>query len=525
MPLLAPSTRGDDFGDLPVAVRDSVLRLKVSHSDNRIAQLAVLLTSHGYLSPAITQYGDSLAIDVGERAVLSRIELYGDTALSIPVHAKYSDAIVMTALRKIVAECSSRGYLYARVMYDSVIISGDSLVAFGRFIRGGVSVLGEVQLTGLERTNPSLVQRIVDLDAGDTLTTELLAELEGRLSNLSFVRYAGPIEVQPHEGFTAVDLICRFEEIPQVELFGGVGYLPDDKSGLTWSGRAQLQNLFGSGKSIRIDTRRPQKKRNELDIAYSQIVFLGGTGSWGLGISTRDYIDQFYEFQVQSTWDMRSGPGSVLGGALGWKSVENETGRSFTAWSAGVRASLHGNTSDRNRKGSWSVKTEFTSIYRRFRADSSYAQINSAFDVRAGVDIEASKSLFRSFGLMVSAGYHGLKTKDSIPSASELVYVGGPLLLRGYRTDQFAAIHAINGTIEPGVGFASGRTGLFVDAAWLSSRTLFNGVAVTDEQIRTGFGWFVRLVGESSSLNIGLAWNPYVHFDEPRLTLDLMSRL
>ncbi|MBI5267612.1 MAG: hypothetical protein HY851_10310, partial [candidate division Zixibacteria bacterium] len=464
---------------MPPAVRDSIQRLTALHPGDLIGQLTALLATYGYLSPEITVSHDSVVVMAGERAVLSRVELYGDTAYAVSILEKYSDALVMKSLQRVVAEWTGRGFLYARAVYDSTVVSGDSAVAFCRLIRGAASVLGDVQCIGLERTNRLLLQRMVNLNREDTITTALLVELEERLSNLSFVRYVGPAEIQPHEGFTAVELIFRFEEIPQIEVFGGFGYLPDDKSGLTWSGRAQLRNLFGTGKSVRIDSRRPQKQRNELDVAYSQPVFLGGIGEWGVDIHTRDYIGQFYEFQVQSTWDVRSGPGSTLGGVLGWKSVENESAPSFTAWSAGVRASFSGKMSGQNGDDSWRARTEFTSIYRRFRADSSYAQINSAFDVLAGIDIEATKSLFRSFALTASAGYHGLKTKDSIPTASEMVNVGGPPLLRGYRTDQFSAIDVVSGSVEPGVGFSSGRTGLFLDAAWMSSRDLSNGTAIT----------------------------------------------
>jgi Omp85 superfamily domain len=523
--IVTSNVLGNTLHDLPSTVRDSSRRLISSGAENKIVHLTSLLATHGYFNPSITEFGDSITLDPGKRALLSSIKLYGDTVFSIPVQTNYSDALVEQTLQGVVSRLSSSGYLYARVILDSLVFTGDSIVANCRLVRGALSVLGEVKLEGLERTNPSLLRKIIDIHEGDTVTTEMIATLEERLSGVTLIRFISPVEIAPREGFTAVDLVCRFAEIPQAELLGGLGYLPDDKSGLTWSGRAQLNNLFGSGKTLRIDSHRPQKNRNELDLAYSQPVFFGGFGNWGVSIGTRDYIGQFYEFQIRSRWDVMSRRGAILGGELGWKSVENESAPSFSAWSAGVRAEFRNVGTHNPQENTWRVATEFTSVYRRFRKDLAEVQVRNAFDTRTQITVDGFTNLFRSFGLDGGIGYRGLQTRDTIISPSELIYIGGPQSLRGYRTDQFAVVHAITGSLEPSISFASGRTGLFIDAGWLASRTLTSHVAVTDEQVRTGYGWFVRLIGESSSLQIGLAWNPDVRLNEPRLTLDLSGRL
>jgi outer membrane protein assembly factor BamA len=519
------SVKGDSMVDLPRSVQDSAIRLTQSGDENELALITTLMAANGYFNPTIRRTGDSKTILPGRRSILSRAELYGDSVYSIPIDAGYSDAVMRSTLQGVVAHWSARGYLYARVILDSLAFSKDSVVAACRLVRGALSVLGEVKLIGLERTSPVLLQRIVNVRAGDTVTTGLIESLEERLAGVSLIRFFRPVEIVPQEGFTAVDLVCRFSEVPQVELFGGIGYLPEDKSGLTWEGRAQLNNLFGTGKALRIDSRRPQRKRSGLDVSYSQPIFYGGIGSWGMSISTRDYVDQFYEFQIRSSWDVQSGRGAILGGEVGWKSVENESVASFSAWSAGARAELKSAGIREVRGQSWRVATEFTSVYRRFRKDSSSAQIANLFDTRARIRLEGFTQLAHSLGIGASAGYQGLQTRDTIVSPSELIFVGGTRSLRGYRTDQFSAVHVVSASLEPGISFSSGRTGLFIDAAWLSSRTVIDRIAVADERIHTGYGWFVRLVGESSSLQFGLAWNPDIQFNEPRLTFDLSSRM
>jgi hemolysin activation/secretion protein len=120
--------------------------------------------------------------------------------------------------------------------------------------------------------------------------------------------------------------------------------------------------------------------------------------------------------------------------------------------------------------------------------------------------------------------YRGLETKEELPPLSELILLGGPGTLRGYRNEQFAVIRTVYGSIEPRIKFNSGFGFVFYDAAYLNSRSSGQSAEVkTAEDFKWSYGLGFGIGSNHRSVMLSFGWSPEAAFDAPRLSLELSS--
>jgi hypothetical protein len=179
-----------------------------------------------------------------------------------------------------------------------------------------------------------------------------------------------------------------------------------------------------------------------------------------------------------------------------------------------------------NPKSGWSLDWALAYAHRRYRDDSLATDLPQAVfnDTRAEILLQGVHRPWRRLVMKLEAGYRGYRTAESLPPLPELYLVGGPGSLRGYRNEQFPAIHTAQLTLEPRLRFEQAYLFLFYDGAYLNNRIRnFDDDVVTEERYRFGYGLGLAVVEPGRRLRLSLGWNPDLPFDQPRLSVEFSA--
>lgn len=515
-------------GERPVTEKQ-ISRLAANRSSDAhlVDTVLTILSSEGYLDARAERSGDSLIIDSGARSRLARIVITGDSTFDIRIHDYFSRHNLESRIENQLRHFYDQGYHYASLQITGARRDGLSVQVDATLNHGPVVMVADVRYLGLERSRPEQIARLLPIRRGDTLTNEALRATEAAADRIGYVTFRPPIRVQPQPGYQAAVLELQFDEKKQFRIEGTGGYIPDNSTGLVWSLQMGFTNMFGDGRQARMLSERREKGRNSLALEYRQPLFLLGMGELTVSAATRDYRDQFYEFTASSQYssNFRSGWEGTLG--LAFKSVTPAEGQpSFRRYTATVTMSHGELLPRRNPIRGWSLAWSVAYAHRRYSGDSLTGDLRQQVlnDTRATVSLQAVQSVYRRVVMQLKTGYQGYRTTESLPPVSELYLVGGPGSLRGYRNEQFAAIHAATGSVEPRLRFDQGYLFIFYDGAYLNNRVHGNDNSTdTNEQYRYGYGFGLAVMEPGRVLRLSLGWNPELPFDQPRLLVEFTA--
>ena len=483
-----------------------------------IDSLTSTLNRGGYLDAGIDVRGDTFFVNAGTRYLLHQVNVLGDTSFAVTVDEVFTPANLLAVVEEILRPLRDAGYLYAAAKTERVARRDSLVILAVRLTRGPEVHLGTLNYRGLTRTRPELLDRYLPVEPGSTITEGMLLDVELDAAAIPFVAFRPPVELLPQPGYTAADLGLDFEEKRQFRAEGGGGYGSDENAGLLWHLNAAFVNLFGDGKDISIRAERPDKGRNSLAINYRQPVFLVGVGDISLGVATRDFRDDFYEFSVAAEYSTRITRLIRSGLGLEWNSVEptgdepsyNRFSATFSTGASNIRNAV-------NPNGGLALDWSVMYSYRRYGDDSSSTAPSAGRannDTRATLSVDWYQEFLNGAVMHVGLHYAGLETGEDLPPLSELELVGGPGSLRGYRNDQFSALRTASGTIEPRWRFRRGNLFLFYDGAYLNNRVSDgDGVVRTDEAYYYGYGFGMTLTDGSRSVKMsGSGFRPTAPF-------------
>jgi outer membrane protein assembly factor BamA len=515
-------------GDHPVNAKQIERLMAAQSSDlHRIDTAAVLLRDFGYLDATVRSKGDSLIIESGPRFRLARIAISGDSTFKVNGGGFFSRTNIRDQLADLIDILNDRGYHFASMQITGVHRDRQSVNLDINLNRGPVVTVSEMRYVGLVRSNPAGIERSLPVRRGDTLTSLLLRSVEAAADELDHVVFLPPVRVQPQAGYATAALEFRFVERKQFHLEGSGGYIPDAAIGLVWSLQAAFTNLFGEGRQAWAHSERSEKGRNSLKLKYRQPMFLAGAGRLGFEVSTRDYRDQFYEFYAGADYTARLAAGWEGGLGLSYKSVTPDDDRpSFTRYAARLSSAQRSLYPRQNPTGGWALSWSLTYAHRRYRQDSLIIEPEQRVlnDTRAAVAVQTVYSLWGRVVTKLGINYLGYLTDEPLPPISELYLIGGPGSLRGYRNENFSALHAVIATLEPRFRFDSGYLYLFHDGAYLNNRVRRSDSSiVTEERYRYGYGVGLAVMEPGRRLRLSLGWNPEFAFDQPRLSIEFSA--
>ncbi|MBD3402514.1 BamA/TamA family outer membrane protein [candidate division GN15 bacterium] len=449
-----------------------------------------------------------------------------DTTLVLRPPLPFDSSVVDNAVNQLLQPYQRRGHYFARARVDDVTAIGDSVTLHVQVVPGPVVAVRDLVFVGLERTKAERLGRSFTVGAGEPLTERTLARIRSEAGAIGFVSFTGPINVRVLPGYREADLELIFREKQQVSIFGGGGYVPDDDIGLVWNVRLGFTNLFGGGRRADIRSARPGDDRNELTVSYTQPLFWLGRDEGKVEVATRDYRDDFYEFSAMADYTATVRTGFDLSFGVGFKRVE-PTGDlpGYSSYSATVGAMRSSLDDALNPASGLRLTTSLRYGYRRYSTDTTVvAGTGRAFnETLTRVQVEFYQSLAGPLVGHIGAVYRGLETSQELPPLSELLLIGGPGSLRGYRTDQFAVQRAAVLTLEPRLRFVGGYLFGFYELAYLNRPVQENSEVDTDEFYRSGFGAGLALRNDLRSVTLSLGWGEGAAVDEPHLSVELSS--
>jgi outer membrane protein assembly factor BamA len=256
-----------------------------------VDSVTALLTDAGYLEARVESSGDSLNVETGARARLERMSVTGDSTFDIRGDGFFTRAHLDKRITGQLERLYDQGYHYATLQITAVRREGSDVTVEAVLNSGPVVQVAGLRCTGLQRSRPGLIERMLPLRRGDTLTTAGLRAIEAAAENIGYLTFRPPIRVHPQPGYGTAVLGIQFDEKKQFKLEGSGGYMPDNSTGLVWSLQAGFTNMFGGGRQASIRSERREKGHNSLDLQYRQPLFLAAAGELSLGAATRDYRD------------------------------------------------------------------------------------------------------------------------------------------------------------------------------------------------------------------------------------------
>lgn len=478
-----------------------------------------------YLDATAGWHADTLRVRSGPRFIMKDLVVVSDSRYEVEVNELFTKGNLSTAIDRVLSDYYAIGYYYARANISDIARSGTSVDVTLHINRGPIVTLDQSRFGGLKFTRADILRRYMPVQSGDTLTTENIRRAQQAAESIPFITLRPPIKVEPRPGYTTADLYYDFVEQRRFTISGGGGYIPDDPVGLVWSLRMSFNNLLGDGRQARVFSERPDKGRQVLQIGYTQPIFLIGVGSLNLGVGTRDYRDQFYEFALNGEYAASFAPGTTTGLTVGWKHVEPAIDAlGFSRFSVGFLLKRERLDNRANPTSGYSIDWNISYSYRRYSTDtlSTGVQATGFNETNTSLSLGWYQHIAGPLVGHMAANYWGLETSDSIPPLSELKFLGGPGTIRGYRTDQFVAKRTAFGTIEPHLRFSQGYLFAFYDAAYINLPVLTNGRVGTDEYYRYGIGLGLALVSTDRSIALSLGWGKGAPFDQPRLSIQLL---
>ncbi|MFZ5877116.1 MAG: outer membrane protein assembly factor BamA [Nitrospirota bacterium] len=236
--------------------------------------------AHGFLSPSVTARVDQaddppratavFAVEEGPQTIIDAVRIDGREAVPLdPILLRYHlqegepyvEAGLRAARAAILEAYSEQGYVYATVDAKSTV-SPDHTRADVRIgiVEGPAVKVGQVTLTGNERTKDHVILRELTIKTGDPYNPQRIFDNQRRVAQLGFLREVrlAPTDPEREEAVKDLRLSVKERDAGMVDL--GIGY--SNYEGMRGFGEITYRNLMGLGRqaSLRLEGSRIERK-------------------------------------------------------------------------------------------------------------------------------------------------------------------------------------------------------------------------------------------------------------------------
>jgi len=496
--------------------------------------LNAVLVDEGFLDAWITRHEKDTAavlmIHLGPQYLLGHVIIKGPNPDTLASSKKLSKKLVEKITDSIIAEYRAEGFYFASLTAVAALKRNGAVDLVLETQPGPLVTLSAVSLMGLEKTDQEFVRKFLSLNPGDTIVDKKLYESVRRLRQLDFLQLTESPKIIPESGFNTARVVYSFREKKQFAFEGAGGYVPDEKGYFSWLLHLRGNNLFGTGQRAALFADKREKDKSVLEISYGRPVFLLGLDKAEINLTTRDYRDQFYQFGLALSYETYLKNRFTLKSTLAWKNVvpSDTMLRSFNTYEAAIAFKTGSVDNRKDAPAQLILSWELKYSGRRYNRNQNAPEIQTAVynDTRADLSVEADLPLFASLRHYQKVQFRDIESSESILPLSELFFIGGPLNLRGYRNDQFAARRMLLLNSEWRF-YLSTTTSVypFADGAFFELPVLDdNGAAGKENYTRWGYGWGISLLSENRSLIVEFSWGKNSNLDEPRLHIRLLNQ-
>ncbi len=344
--------------------------------------------------------------------------------------AKLSEATVLTL--------ADAGYPYAVVGVDSLVVEPVRPQLFLTINPGPQVSVAEIKFHGLRLTRPRVLYDYLEVAPGDSYSESDLRRSNERLKRLDFARSTGEPAVifRPRE--KDVTLLFSMKEARNFSI-DGLGYLTPDNE-LAGNVKSSLRNIFGYGERFRFDWSRANRSSSQIVVAASVPRMLASPLDGTIELRQHDRDSSFVATSATASLAYHLNFDWLIAAGLTWSKVAPE--EELLTNAARVLAielrTDYDSRDDRRRPRAGLVVTSlFQTAYRREFPLS--GGVMSGYSRRFDGSFALYHSLSRSIVLLQRLkAFQAASDFDPLP-LDELVEVGGPASLRGYRDNSFLA--------------------------------------------------------------------------------------
>ena len=444
-------------------------------------------------------------------------------ALGLREGALFNQTDFEGGIDKILTLYSERGYPKAEIEPTNFNLSEEQGTVDLRLqIREGSQIrIGEVKLTGLQKTKPEVVLRELPVQTGDIFDQRQIDQSFHRLVNLGYFYEVSPSLLE--EGARPEQIIfnAKVTEARTGRFIGVIGYAPpttefEEAPQLTGMIEATETNLLGTGREANFLWKSGLLRT--LKIGYAEPWAFGKPIKIGVEYSQLKQRNQFTDAESNER------AAAVTVSARFRRLFEGSLGFSYkriglpteTTLLPAISPSIHSPIADvadpaAQSGGKYGVTLALTRDSRDYFLNPTRGRLDGvAFEFSRGdfrmrklwVDLRSYFPTWRR--QVIAIGVHGAVAWGNNIPPTELFYLGGANTLRGYDEDWFFGPRRVYANIE--YRLLVGRTSQFFVFTDLGTVTQVDQPTVFDP-LRVGYGFGMRLESKGGLLRMdyGLA--------------------
>ena len=508
--------------DSDTKLRQSVLKQSHLH---QIDSLQNYFINNGYLDVVLSEKADTIFVKTNNQYKLRMIYINSVDSIKY-TQIYFTKNAIENVFESILKDYQTLGYQFANVIIDSTVTLNAQADIYCTLIEGPKVSFDKIVFSGLTRTKESLLQPYFTFD-DSTITPNLLSEIEQIAQSIPYADFIQPIKQELNQGYNSSQLILQFQEKSNIQFEGGGGYLSENDL-FIWNLSLKFQNIFGGGQDISVLSQKKDIDNQQLQVGYSQPLFLFGLGRADIEVKTRDYRSEFYEFILLSGFESYDRRNLYIGLSGQYKSVElDASNSSYNSGEIAISVS-NSNKIEQYSSKHFIYKSQFSYGRRKYRSDTLDTTPFQGSYNESRIDILTQSRLKIKKLLHLSSQLHfqNFQTDENLPPLSELFLIGGPGIIRGYKDEQFVSIRNLTFTFEPYLNFESANLFFFYDGGYLFNRIPSEIKAYDESTIyRYGYGFGLSLIENNRAFKISFGWNKNLPFDNPYISLQLKTNL
>jgi outer membrane protein assembly factor BamA len=173
---------------------------------------------------------------------------------------------------RMLAFYEKRGYPFASVYLDSVMIDNDKMSALLKADKGVLYHIDSIRMVGKVKLSPVFLQRYFGIANGSIYNKEKLQQVDQRMLELPFLTPVQPSDLTMLGSGSVLNLYANPKRSSQVNFL--IGFLPaasgNKKLQLTGDVNLDLKNMLGSAEEILVKWQQLQPKSPRLNLGFTK---------------------------------------------------------------------------------------------------------------------------------------------------------------------------------------------------------------------------------------------------------------
>lgn len=477
----------------------------------------------------------SLEVREGERVPVARVEMDGARLLPVEEALARFDtrpggtleaARLERDLDRLIASYGERGYPFARILVAAVDREEEGLALSLRVVEGPFLLLGDLRVSGNERTRTATLRRLSGLAFGTPYDQEAVDASRLQLVRSGLFRTVSEPSVRVDWKAKEAIVELAVEEARTNRIAGAVGYAPaapGEEAIVSGFADVSFRNILGTARSGGATWERPSAETRRVRLFYREPWVLGGPFALGGGLE-QDVRDSSYT--------------RVSGQLTAEVDLSRRVTASFTAGLESMRPRRETSPVPRSERRSGGAAIAFEGrdaplnpaggVYLRLASEYAERTIEDEPERRIEGEkarqatLEGGFGLYRSIGartvLAWEASGAGRFSSEAFVPPYDQFFLGGARTLRGYEEDRFRGARIAWSRLEYRYLLgALSRVFLFFDAGYLFAESEKEGRVVPAASWKNGYGFGIRFDSAVGILGVDYGLGEGDSFGEGKL--------